>query len=713
MLLLTSTSDIIRVITGSSADIEVHASWVDNNAGAITPGRTNTASITTATTTTVVAAPASSVQRNVKHLSLSNNHGSVSSSVAVEHFDGTNAVELREVVLLPGENLTLDDAGNWKHCDSNGGEYGYVPVGYIRPVINVLDYGAKGDGATNDQVAIQAAINAAGADGVSGRGVDVWFPAGVYALGSTLAVPFNNVMLRGAGWQSTVLYATFTTGDILQLGNGTSKSGCGLMNMSVWCNAARTTGASINVNAMNDCLIQNFVINNCFQGVLIQGTSLKVWVDQGEINNAHAADGVGVQVTNGAGGDTYLANIVMSNSPASKPAAGIQLTQAGHVSIIRCNVTSCIKGLHVNPSTSQDVSYLFIDHSLFDSCGTHGAHFNGTTAASSRIRSVMAMNSWFSGTTTTGATSSGIEFTASGGAIVDGLSFIGCRILNNQRHGVLINAGPTNISFTDCSFAGNGAETVNTYDGVNLAANVSGVSIISCKIGQAGTAGNQQRYAINVAAGTSGNIQFINNDCQPNGTVGTIGYINIGTLTGGNINIQGNTPQLEGGMGSVTVAASGAINTTETVISAPIRLGAYALRAGSRVRIVVDGTCTATVANVSTFRVRMGTAGTTSDGVIMTMASTASATSGTAVPFHVIIDLVCRTVGASGTFYGVMTLINNGITGIISAAQPNVVLGTAATGSTVANNYLTVTYQSAATTTTSTFQIVSIAVELP
>src|SRR5688572_30225176 len=123
MLLLTSTSDLVRVVTDASADIEVHASWVDNASGTITPGRTNTASITTATTTTVVGSPGASTQRNVKHLSLTNNHGSTSCNVSVEHTDGTNAVELRAVTLLPGENLTLDNNGNWRHYDSQGGEY--------------------------------------------------------------------------------------------------------------------------------------------------------------------------------------------------------------------------------------------------------------------------------------------------------------------------------------------------------------------------------------------------------------------------------------------------------------------------------------------------------------------------------------------------------------------------------------------------------------
>jgi hypothetical protein len=123
MLLLAGTSDLVRVVTDATADIEVHASWVENAAGTITPGRTNTASITTATTTTVVGSPASSVQRNVKHLSIRNNHASTTCNVTVDHTDGTNAEELITVALLAGELLALDELGNWTHYDTNGGEY--------------------------------------------------------------------------------------------------------------------------------------------------------------------------------------------------------------------------------------------------------------------------------------------------------------------------------------------------------------------------------------------------------------------------------------------------------------------------------------------------------------------------------------------------------------------------------------------------------------
>ena len=122
MLILSSTSDIVRVITAQASQIEVHASYADWNGTTVTPGRTNTI-ITTATTTTVVASPGSGVQRNVRHLNITNDHASASCTVSVEHFDGTNAVELMSFTLLPGENMIFGEEGRWAHRDANGAEY--------------------------------------------------------------------------------------------------------------------------------------------------------------------------------------------------------------------------------------------------------------------------------------------------------------------------------------------------------------------------------------------------------------------------------------------------------------------------------------------------------------------------------------------------------------------------------------------------------------
>ena len=63
-------------------------------------------------------------------------------------------------------------------------------------VFNVLDFGAKGDGTTNDYTAIQAAL-----DAIPSTGGRVFFPAGTYLLNSGLSTSTANMELYGVGGQ--------------------------------------------------------------------------------------------------------------------------------------------------------------------------------------------------------------------------------------------------------------------------------------------------------------------------------------------------------------------------------------------------------------------------------------------------------------------------------------------------------------------------------
>ncbi len=123
MLLLTSTSDILQVITATPVStIMVHASWVDNASGVITPGRTNTRiTAGSPTTTDIVAAPAASTQRNVKMLSIRNSHATSSELLTVQHTDGTTVVELIKLTLLAGYELSYNENSGWFLIDASGG----------------------------------------------------------------------------------------------------------------------------------------------------------------------------------------------------------------------------------------------------------------------------------------------------------------------------------------------------------------------------------------------------------------------------------------------------------------------------------------------------------------------------------------------------------------------------------------------------------------
>ena len=106
-------------MTNSAATVDVHASWVDNASGTITPGRTNTA-IAAAATTTIVAAPGASTQRNVQTLNALNKHASLADTVTVRHTDGVTAVDLFTTVLAPGEQLQFLDGRGFSVFDARG-----------------------------------------------------------------------------------------------------------------------------------------------------------------------------------------------------------------------------------------------------------------------------------------------------------------------------------------------------------------------------------------------------------------------------------------------------------------------------------------------------------------------------------------------------------------------------------------------------------------
>ena len=177
MINLASTSDLIQVVTSHAAQVEVHASWVDLNGTTVTPGRTNTPAITTATTTTIVASPASSTVRNVKHLNITNDHASQSCIVTVEHTDGTTVVEMMSYVLLPGENMILNEDGTWRHRDAQGAEYPPAGLGsYNGRTIGFMKTGTAADAVgywycTSKDAGFPGAW-AVGTPGVNGRVTD-------------------------------------------------------------------------------------------------------------------------------------------------------------------------------------------------------------------------------------------------------------------------------------------------------------------------------------------------------------------------------------------------------------------------------------------------------------------------------------------------------------------------------------------------------------
>ena len=256
MLLLTSTSDIVRVVTGASVStITVHASYVDNASGTITPGRSN-ANITTATTTTIVAAPGASTQRNVKAIYITNNNATTSCQVTVQHFDGTTSTDLMSVTLKAGENLVLDEDGSWHHHDPQGANYSAASTPPI--LFNNSSSTVSAGYATDTQMAGSAILLPSGVS-IAGLQYEVIFDMVKTAAGT--ATPIVNIRFGTAGTVADASICTMTfaagtaavdtgkftvVGTLRSAGSGTSAVmvGSSMINHALAATGITATGAS-------------------------------------------------------------------------------------------------------------------------------------------------------------------------------------------------------------------------------------------------------------------------------------------------------------------------------------------------------------------------------------------------------------------------------------------------------------------------------------
>lgn len=115
-----------------------------------------------------------------------------------------------------GAPQTVDVYGTEKPAWNPGLPNG-IPV--VPNIVNVLDFGAKGDGVTNDLRAFQYAVNYVAGLGEPGA---VYIPEGNYILGGTLNLK-DQVVLRGAGADETTLH--FNTNGYVIRASGVTAGG--------------------------------------------------------------------------------------------------------------------------------------------------------------------------------------------------------------------------------------------------------------------------------------------------------------------------------------------------------------------------------------------------------------------------------------------------------------------------------------------------------
>ena len=204
MILLNSTSDKLRLVTAQAGDVRVHSAFADLASGAVTVGRLNT-SISTATTTDIVASPAASTSRAVQFVNIWNDSTTDANKVTIQHTDGTTTVDLYSlslpaqsgIVYVEGEGWTV--TGNSRPTNiqifAASGTWN-KPTSFTPAVVMVRVWGAGGGGGGGSSLAT-ATVTKGGGGGGGGCFVERIFRAS--DLGDTESVTIGAGGSAGTG----------------------------------------------------------------------------------------------------------------------------------------------------------------------------------------------------------------------------------------------------------------------------------------------------------------------------------------------------------------------------------------------------------------------------------------------------------------------------------------------------------------------------------
>jgi hypothetical protein len=133
--------------------------------------------------------------------------------------------------------------------------------------ISVKDFGAVGDGATNDATAIQAAIDYAAT--TSGF---VTFPAGTYLINTALSLVGKYVSIIGAGQTRTTIKANATLTSVFDINETSDVIVSPFVIQDLKIDGNNTTTNGINVRYRHQSVVRNVYIVNCTNGMTEKDT---------------------------------------------------------------------------------------------------------------------------------------------------------------------------------------------------------------------------------------------------------------------------------------------------------------------------------------------------------------------------------------------------------------------------------------------------------